>query len=220
MALIAYVPALHKGYVDFFKKYRGSTLYILSKELIREVPRMDRDIRALEPEEVKKAIGAWGIFSKVAVLTPHTVTELKSVKGGVVMPDEDVSRHFAETHLQGVAVAFVPTFLRWDKQISTKEFEVTPDRVISTDAFHREVMGVAEAEAKKSPDWWRQVGSVIVKDGKPVLTTHNSPLPSATHGATSTPESTSNSRKSSMPKRRSSQKRRRRVLRLREARST
>ena len=53
MSLIAYIPALHKGYVDFFKKYRGSTLYILSKELIREVPRMDRDIRALEPEEVK-----------------------------------------------------------------------------------------------------------------------------------------------------------------------
>ena len=189
MSLIAYIPALHKGYVDFFRKYHDGALYVLGEELLREVPRMDRDIRALEPEEIKKAIESWGIFSRVTVLTPQTITELNDMKDEIVMPDEDMSHHFAETYLKGRAVIFVPTFLRWDKQISTKESEVAPDRVISTDAFHREVMGIAEQEAQKSPDWWRQVGGVIVKDRKPILMAHNAPLPSNTFGAFGDPRS-------------------------------
>ena len=44
-AVISYIPAIHKGYVDFFRKYSGGTLYILDEELVREVPRMERDIR-------------------------------------------------------------------------------------------------------------------------------------------------------------------------------
>jgi dCMP deaminase len=189
MSLVAYIPALHKGYVDFFRKYRGSTLYILGKELVGEVPRMDRDIRALEPEEIRQAIESWKIFANVAVLTKKTLVELQKAEEKVVMPDEDVSRHFAETYLKQKNIAFVPIFLRWDKQISTKEFEVAPDRIISTDEFDREVMGIAEAEAKKSPDWWRQIGGIIIKDGKPVLTAHNAPLPSDTFGALGDPRS-------------------------------
>ena len=49
-AIISYIPALHRGYLDFFKKHQGVVLYILSEKFVLEAPLMDRDIRALAPE--------------------------------------------------------------------------------------------------------------------------------------------------------------------------
>ena len=175
--VIAYIPALHKGYVDFFKKYPG-TLYVLGEEFVREVPRMERDIRALTPEEVKALLEGLKIFERIAVLDKNTLQEIRNGSSSIVMPDEDVSRQFAETHLLGRVVEFVPVFLRWDKQISIKEFEVPPERVISQDQADKEIMGRAFEEAEKSPDWWRQIGAIVVKDGKPLLIGHNQPVPS------------------------------------------
>ncbi len=177
-AIISYVPALHRGYLDFFKKYPGGTLYILDEELVLEVPRMERDIRALAPGEVKVLLDGLKIFERIIVLNKHTLGDLQNQTLPMVLPDEDVNRHFAEAYLVGKNVEFVPVFLRWDKQISTKEFEVAPDRVISQDAADQEIMSAASAEAAKSPDWWRQIGAIAVKDGKALLTAYNKPVPS------------------------------------------
>lgn len=175
--VVAYIPALHRGYIDFFRKYPGA-LYVLGEALVREVPRMERDIRALGAAEVKALLEGLRIFEKIAVLDRNTLPEVQKSSAQIIMPDEDVSRQFAEAHLPGRAVEFVPVFLRWDKQISTKEFEVPPDRVISENEFDREIMSAAFAEARKSPDWWRQVGAILVKDGKPLLVGFNRPAPS------------------------------------------
>ena len=75
-------------------------------------------------------------------------------------------------------IEFIPAFLRWDRQISTTEFEVPPDREVTEEEFHKEIMAGAFEESKKSPDWWRQIGAVIMRAGKPILIGHNEPLPS------------------------------------------
>ncbi len=177
-AVISYIPAIHKGYVDFFKKYSGGTLYILSEDLVREVPRMERDIRALAPAEMKSLLEGLRIFEKIIVLDRAVLPVVQESADTIVMPDEDVNRHFAEVHLKGKDVQFISVFLRWDKQISTKEIEVPPDRVISQDEADREIMGKAFREAEKSPDWWRQIGAIAVRDGKILLTGFNRPVPS------------------------------------------
>jgi dCMP deaminase len=186
--LVAYVPALHQGYINFFKKNFG-TLYLLSTELVREVPRMERDIRAISPEEMQKAISALSIFSEVKILTKKNVGLLKKAK--VVMPDEDVSRHFAETYLKEGKVDYVSTFLRWDWQNSQKKSAPQAvDRVISRDAFHKEIMKKAFMEANKSSDWWRQIGAILIKDEKVLFTGFNHPLPSdQTHNIFGDPRS-------------------------------
>lgn len=176
--VISYIPAIHKGYVDFFKKYPAGTLYVLAEDLVREVPRMERDIRALAPAEIKALLEGLKLFEKIAVLDRSTLKEVQDSSAAIVMPDEDVNRHFAENYLQGRKIEFVSVFLRWDKQISTKEMEVPPDRVISQDEADREIMGTAFKEAEKSPDWWRQIGAIAVKDGKILLAGFNKPMPS------------------------------------------
>ncbi len=176
--IIAYIPALHRGYIDFFNKYRGGTLYILDEELVREVPRMERDIRALTPSEVKTLLQGLGIFDSIAVLDRKIPADLENEVALIVMPDEDVSRAFAAEHLRGKNIEFVSVFLRWDKQISTKEFEVPPDRIISQSEADKEMMSATSVEAAKSPDWWRQIGAIAAKDGKILLAAYNKPVPS------------------------------------------
>jgi len=177
-AIISYIPALHRGYIDFFRKYSGGMLYVLDEELVREVPRMERDIRALKPGEVQTLLEGLKIFERIVVLNKSTFAELQNQTLPIVLPDEDVNRHFAEAYLPEKKVEFVSVFLRWDKQISTKEFEVPPDRVISYDEADREMMSAASAEATKSPDWWRQIGAIAVRDGKILLASFNKPVPS------------------------------------------
>lgn len=176
-ATVSYVPALHRGYIDFFKKYPG-TLYVLGPDFVRQVSRMERDIRALTPEEIKSLLTGLKIFSKIVVLGQKNIQELTDDPAPVIMPDDEVNRRFAEANLRDKAVTFVPTFLRWDRQISTTEFEVPPDRIISKNTFDKEVMAKVFEESQKSPDWWRQIGAVLIKEKKPILTAHNIPLPS------------------------------------------
>lgn len=176
-AVVSYIPALHHGYIDFFRRYPG-TLYILDEELVRETPRMERDIRALKPGEIKALLGGLKIFERTVVLNKGTLLDLQKEVLPIVTPDEDVNRHFTDVYLPDKKIEFVSVFLRWDKQISTKEFEVSADRVISQDEADKEIMGVALREAAKSPDWWRQIGALAVKDGKILLAAYNKPVPS------------------------------------------
>ncbi|MBX4210786.1 hypothetical protein KW783_02320 [Candidatus Parcubacteria bacterium] len=173
--VVAYIPALHQGYINFFKKYPGK-LFILGSNFISEHPRMDRDIRAIAPEEMKKIIESLSLVQTVSVLTNETLKNLKDTN--IVMPDEDISRAFSEKYLPGSNIKFDTTFLRWDKCIPTKQQTPSPERIISKDEFDKKIMKEAFKEAGKSSDWWRHIGGMIVKDGKVVLAAHNRPLPS------------------------------------------
>ena len=179
-ALIAYIPALHKGYIDFLKKYSDATIFILDLSVVREVPRLERDIRAIDAREMKKCVEALG-FSRVEILSKENITErIARIKelDSVVMPDEDVSRAFTQTYLQGMTHQFIPIFLRWDKNSALRENSTNPNRVISKEQFDKEIMGQAYTEAQKSSDWWRQIGAIAVRDGKILFVGHNRPLPS------------------------------------------
>jgi dCMP deaminase len=176
-ATVSYIPALHKGYIDFFKKYPG-TLYILGPDFVLEAPRMDRDIRALAPEEIKSLVEGLSLFSKIVVLEKDTLQELLDDPAPIVTPDEEVNRLFVNDHLKDRSVQYISVFLRWDRQISTTEFQVPPSRIISESEFDKEIISSAFEESKKSPDWWRQVGAILVRDKKPIIIAHNTALPS------------------------------------------
>lgn len=174
--IIAYIPALHKGYIDFLKKQSGKLL-ILDLDLVREMPRLERDIRAISAQEMQKSIEVLNICDSVEVLDKKGMAAVSKTEH-IVMPDEDVSRFFAEQYLKDNKISYESVFLRWDKQISTVEHIVPEGRVISAEHFDKEIMTKAFTDAKKSSDWWRQIGAVVVKDDKPILVGHNKPLPS------------------------------------------
>jgi len=174
-AIVAYVPALHAGYLQFFAKHPGAPIFILGKSFIDAYPRLNRDLRALRPQEAAQALGALGYTA--AVLEVSDVQNAPHFEV-IVLPDEDVSRDFAEKYLTGKKYVFESIFLRWDGRLPDKQQELSPDRKTSIDVLDKELIGEAVAEGQKSPDWWRQIGAVLVKDGKILYRAHTQHSPS------------------------------------------
>ncbi|MEK7632819.1 MAG: deaminase [Patescibacteria group bacterium] len=177
--LIAFVPVLHKGYINLFKKY-PDTLGILGADVIADFTALTRDCRMVEPEAMKLAIESLKIFSSVRVLSKSDLAEIAQSMLPIVMPDEDVSREIAKQHFADRTV-FESIFLRWDGMRTLRENIAAPDRKISSDDFARSMIRLATAEATKSSDWWRQVGTAIVKDGVVIALSHNRHLPTDYH---------------------------------------
>lgn len=150
-------------------------MYVLGKSFIDAYPRLNRDIRALAPDEAVRALCALGFTARVIetkdvdMLAPHTQ---------IVLPDEDVSRDFAAKYLPKTKVRTENIFLRWDGVFANKEAEPSSDRTISSSELDREFMRAAVAEGQKSADWWRQIGGVAVKDGSVIASAHIRYFPS------------------------------------------
>ena len=175
--LVLYMPVLHAGYLRLFASLAGriDALYILGLEFTQELSPFGKEIRAVEPDVMRKVIEALELFPVVRVLTPATLDEVKDAE--ILTADEEVSQAFAKKYLQGVPVAFEKIFLRWDATRVKANEKVAHARV-STDAFDREMTSRAAAEAEKSSDWWRHVGAVVVRDRKIISESHNQHVPS------------------------------------------
>ncbi len=174
-ALVAFIPAIHKGYIDLFKKYPGE-LYLLSKSFIPDVPFIERDLRTPDMDDLKKILSAVGV-TEVHELSPETISSVPR-DAVLVMPDDSITRTIAEKYFSDREVVFDTVFLRWNKQITKREMVVAPNRIISEEERDREFMNEAEVHAEKSSDWWRRIGAVCVKDGSVLVSGYNKHLPS------------------------------------------
>lgn len=176
-ALVLYVPVIHAGYLRLFQeqKDRVDGFYLLGDKLVAEFATLHHEIRALPPEVMKKEIEALGYFTKVEVLTPENTELLK--ERDILSADEEVSHRFVAKYLPGNRATYLSVFLRWDEKsvLTVRDIDTSAS---SEDAQDREFIKRAGAEALKSSDWWRQVGAIVVKDGKTILETHNHHVPS------------------------------------------
>ncbi len=188
-AILIYVPAIHKGYIDFFRKNPSSQIFLLDLSLVREMPRMERDIRAMDTEDVAKALSGMG-FSNINVFQKENIKELEEAEE-IVMLEDDVSDEFLKKNFKNHKnIKRESIFLRWDRNSSLKELAINTSKEVTQDEFSRDFLNIAEEESKKSHDWWRQIGAVIVKDNKVLMSGFNRPLPSSdTHNIFGDPRS-------------------------------
>lgn len=167
-AVVAYVPAPHAGYLKLFRAYEGDILYVLGDEFIKEFPSLVRHLPGTKPEESQAMVRALNIFSDVRILTKSALEEVRALR--IVMPDEDVSRALDEKYFVGSEVIFDGRWrLRWDWGATQKNRRPEGERVISVDEFDRVLMRSAIGIADRSPDWWRQIGALLVDENKNVL---------------------------------------------------
>ena len=178
--LVAFVPGLHKGYIDLFKSC-PQELFLFGNSIIEDYTALSRDLRIVDPEEMQKAIRALDIFGRVSILEHEDLESFAVGHPSIVMPLEDVSLDLQHKYFSKNTVAFRPVHLRFDKIITLQETVVPPHRTISSDALHRDIALKSEEESQKSFDWWRQVGCVAVKDGAIVAQGHNRVLPNNFH---------------------------------------
>jgi dCMP deaminase len=176
--IIAYVPVLHEGYRCFFEKHADArTLFLLGPEIIKEFKPLVKDIRALAPEVIQKAIETFDYFDEIRVINVADLKSLAAKNPKVVMPDEDVMHELYETYFPNIKVEFDPIFLRWDKHKSFEQKPVEVDQQISIKDSDNEIIALLKKEANKSADFWRQIGAAVVKEGKIIMKVHNKAVP-------------------------------------------
>jgi dCMP deaminase len=175
-ALLAYVPVLHRGYLDFFKTHTSAErLYVLGDDYIEEFHPLHTEIRALDPKIAAQVIRDLGLFSEVIVLTEKTLKEIETSE--IIATDDATIRAFVNKYLMDTTISFEKYFLRWDEKNVKSDSTVNADR-ISHDPQDRMYMERADDEAKKSACWWRNIGAVIVKDDAVIATACNTHVPS------------------------------------------
>lgn len=182
---ILYMPALHLGYLNYLSRRPEYAVGILSAELIHEIPRMERDIRMIEPEIMTGVVRHLYPDRRIELLGKKSVELFASETETIIMPDEDVSHTFASNYLDGRNVQFERTFLRWDRSILSILSSPENTQTCTVEELDREFMHAAELEAEDSPDWWRQVGAVVALEGELLFHGHNHPYPTE-HGTLET----------------------------------
>lgn len=176
--ILAYIPVLHEGYRRFLATYQDADLFIFGPELMAEFSQLAKEIRQLDPELVRKSILSWGIIKNVSIANKKEIQKIKDGADEIIMPDEDITWELKKKYFSGKKIIFDTIFLRWNKHNTTKEAEVHFDRKVSREAFDKEMILLADQEGQKSSDWWRRIGSVVVKNGKIILSAHNKHVPS------------------------------------------
>jgi len=177
--IIAYIPVLHRGYLDFFNRHRDAeALYVVKRVFAVELqPALRKDVRALSAFEVQSLLSNH-FFSRVEIADRNVILTIARAKHTVAMPKDELSLEIASRYLSGCRVEYDNVFLRWDRQNVLAQEKVRYDRKVSWSGVVGEMMGKAFEEREKATNLWRQVGAVIARDGKIILSGHNCQMPS------------------------------------------
>jgi dCMP deaminase len=174
--IIAYIPVLHQGYVQFLQKYPEAILYLLDRSLTDQWRPLQKDIRALSPQQIKISVEALELAKEVRIVDLSDLNQIGDSE--IIMPDEEIMHELAAKFLSAKKIKFDSAFLRWDAKKSSTEQAVLADGEVTGDEFHRQFMVQAQELATKSADWWRQIGAIIVKDGQILFEGYNHHVPS------------------------------------------
>jgi dCMP deaminase len=182
MTIVLYVPALHRGYVELFKKYQDQQprLLLVGEELLAQFPRTLREVRSISPEIMQTLLRPSGYFSDVSIATPALLAKLAEKSDeSTVLAEDAISQLLAEQYFGQHRVIKESIFLRYDENITKNtRKEVDFDGTISQDEFDRSVINQLEAIKEQSSDHFLRVAAAIVKDGKVLAATYNHRLPS------------------------------------------
>jgi len=184
--IIAYVPVLHAGYLQFFDKFKDTEnvrIYVLCYDALKEFEWLQRDIRAVDPLIIVSSLLYW-YKDKIEIFLGNTTSLLGiqsafcSRNTNIIMPDEDISHEIAKKYLSKFNVVFDSIFLRWDKHRTLLEVPVVNNGTINIRDLDKTLLKKCIAISEKSSDWWRQVGALIAKpSGEVLLTACNEHVP-------------------------------------------
>lgn len=180
IVVVAFIPVLHRGYIDFLRKSGAHKIFLLDPADAPELEYLKREIRALRFEESEMLLSSLGF---VVLSFAECVGALRVANVEIHMPNEDISHAVSAKYFEGREVKFVDTFLRWDwkKSVGFSSAPPDADRVIrsgvaETEKISRYFQSLME-EQSKSSCWWRQVASMVICANGQVIIAYNKHLP-------------------------------------------
>lgn len=175
-AFVGYVPVLSRAYEELFDSLpEGSSCYVLGGEVISQFDNLRKEIRALDPERAAHYLSTAGYFGTVAVA--QSIEGLTIIENNIHIPDDEIASYI-ELQLPDRNITRHAVFLRWNRDNSVMNVEITPDRVVTPDQRQEEIIRVLYEEAGQATNWWRGVGAVLVLGEKVIDVAHNANMPS------------------------------------------
>ena len=170
-----HIPVIHKGYLDFFNETRGviSHIYIISEELLAELSQFKSSISSIDSTTAQEILVYLG-FRNTSVLKQKDIAKL--VKQPILLIQDEVSRALHNAYFHESDIQWRSVFLRWDREKVLSEHSID-NTLTSSHPFDRQKIAEAYEEAKKSGDWWRQVGAVLVCNNEVILRAYNQGVP-------------------------------------------
>jgi len=178
---IAYIPVLHKGYLDFLNEVQQAgvnELWLVGDSILERhieldyLNRKDR-LRAVPVQLMRTSIEAITKLT-VHILESDTVSTIAARK--ILTPREDIGKVIIDQYFTNVEVEYHDVFLRRHKG-NIGEGNIPQVDSVALSEFETNLWADVLHEAEKTADWWRQVGAALVKDGAVVCVTHNEHMP-------------------------------------------
>jgi dCMP deaminase len=175
--LVLYMPVIHQGYLNFLHQFVDAEIYVLATPIAEQFKPLRKDIRALRAEQIVEALQAWQLGSLVITANEAALRALNQPTQTVILPNEEPMKEVAEQYFPQAKTRFVDVFLRWDGTKTLSHQDLDTFAQVTTDAEDKAYLEIARQQASQSVDQWRQVGAVLVKDGKVLYQNHNHHLP-------------------------------------------
>jgi dCMP deaminase len=163
-AAVLYMPALHKGYIDFLTRNgrKFDTIFLISEELVKRMdPELasffEKDLRAVPVLTMQKVLVAMEISNFVEILEENNIKDFNLV----IAPEDDIVEKVLLQYYPFITPEYENCFLRWGRKTILSQRTAVPDAIISVNDLDKEIMNRNFLLAKRSSDWWRQVGAII-----------------------------------------------------------
>ncbi|XOB42482.1 MAG: deoxycytidylate deaminase [Candidatus Nealsonbacteria bacterium] len=186
--IIGEFPVIHKGYIDFFNKILKEFkahfyLGFLDNKTIKQMTKLEPDIRKIPGKEAKKIINAYLPIKKFVSLNKDNFIELiknKSFQKIIILKgekSEDFAKHYLIDNKYKKHIKYYDIRLKWhdDKVVNFKRSssKVSKAELIKYKKFIKQAFD----QAQNSKCWWRQVGAVLVKKNSVILKAFNEMMP-------------------------------------------
>lgn len=190
--LIVYLPVIHQGYLQFFKKYNNADIFIINSSLIDlidlEFDYLRKEIRAISPQQAEISLSSLLPNRNISLIGVNDLMLLDKTDQTIILPKEDIFSWLAKKYLPKSHVVFEATFLRWNKDNVLSEKKVSTNSDSSAKNKFKKLLKLvekADSASQPSSDWWRQVGAIIFDssgskktESKIIAIAHNQHLPS------------------------------------------
>jgi len=188
--IIGEFPVIHRGYTDVFDKIleKNSSkahfyLGFLSKQMIKELTKLEPDIRKVSDKHIKRVIKVFIPIEKFFLVTKSNFFKLLKDFDKIIVLKGEKSEDFGKKYLSKdkykKLVEFYDVRLIWSDEKVAELKKENSDISRKESEKYRKIMNQVFRQTEKSKCFWRQTGSALVKNKRIVLTAFNEMLPTS-----------------------------------------
>jgi len=176
---VLYMPVLHEAYFKFLTQNgKFDTVFLIDEKLFKEVDEdlaylFEKNLSALPVVQMQKALISLELCDEVRILDENNLKEFAVA----TIPDDDIVEKILSLFYPLIDLIKKDYFLRWGRKTVLSQRAPVADATISLNDLDREIMSKGFELAKRSSDWWRQVGAILFPVNGDSIESFNHHLP-------------------------------------------